>query len=136
MVKAIKGDRAQMINTNYDSEGNEEDDSSFSRSKRIPSIPSMEWVHLQIVPNCVYSETAAKFTGLLEIKRAVQSRTLRKEHMDQHWVHALTRYYLEWSVELKLVYGRVEFFGQDDKAKIPIEDKVSEISELYFNPAR
>ena len=44
--------------------------------------------------------------------------------MDQHWVNALTRYYLEWIVELRKVYPGVEFFGQDDKAKVAVGDKV------------
>ena len=35
-----------------------------------------------------------------------------------------TRYYLEWLVELRSKYHGVEFFGQDDKAKIPVGDKV------------
>ncbi|KAL7550297.1 hypothetical protein ACHAWF_013536 [Thalassiosira exigua] len=93
--------------------------------KEMPPIPSLEWVRLQFVPNCAHSAAAARFTGLLEMKRAVQSRTLRKEHIDQHWVHAFTGYYLEWLIELKLAYNGVEFFGQDDKSKIPIGDKAS-----------
>ncbi|KAL7547981.1 hypothetical protein ACHAWF_011257 [Thalassiosira exigua] len=92
----------------------------------MPPIPCMEWVRLQFVPNCAYNTAAFKFTGMLEIRRAVQARTLRKEHPDQHWVNALTRYYLEWVIELKHKHGYdgVEFFGQDDKAKILIGDKV------------
>ena len=56
--------------------------------------------------------------------RAVQSRTLRKEHEDQHWVNAYTRYWLEWMVELHGQYKLVEFFGQDDKAKIPVGEPI------------
>ena len=36
----------------------------------------------------------------------------------------MTRCYLEWLVELKKKYKDVEFLAQDDKAKIPIGDKV------------
>ena len=91
----------------------------------LPPIPSTEWVRLQFVPNRADNAAAEKFTGRLEAKRAVQTRTLRKEHMDQHWVNAMTRYYLEWMVELKKKYDGVEFFGQDDKAKIAVGDKVA-----------
>ena len=76
------------------------------------------------MPNAAEREAAGKFTGRLNVKRAVQTRTLRKEHVDQHWVNAMTRYYLEWIVELKKVYPHIEFFGQDDKAKVSAGDKV------------
>ena len=91
---------------------------------RLPPIPSEEWVRLQFVPNVRNSETSAKFTGALGASRAVQTRTLRKEHVDQHFVNAMTRYYLEWIIELKSNYDGVEFYGQDDKAKIACGDAV------------
>ncbi len=103
---------------------------------KMPPIPSMEWVRLQFIPNCVHAAVAAKFTGRLEIKRAVQMRTLWKEHIDQHWVHALTRYYLEWLVELRQKYDGIKFYGQDDKAKIPIGDKVRKKCETHFYTIR
>ncbi len=94
--------------------------------QEMPPIPSIEWVRLQFIPNNAFSNMAAKFTGNLGVKRGVQSRTLRKQHIDQHWVNAFVRYHLEWLVELKSSGFRdVEFFGQDDKAKIPIGDEVS-----------
>ncbi|EJK54612.1 hypothetical protein THAOC_25742, partial [Thalassiosira oceanica] len=31
---------------------------------------------------------------------------------------------LEWIIELRKVYPGIEFFGQDDKAKIPVGDSV------------
>ena len=92
---------------------------------KLPPIPCTEWVRLQFVPNRADNAAAEKFTGRLEAKRAVQTRTLRKEHMDQHWVNSMTRYYLEWMVELRKKYDGVEFFGQDDKAKIAVGDNVA-----------
>jgi len=91
----------------------------------LPPIPSTEWVRLQFVPSRDDNAAAERFTGRLEAKRAIQTRTLRKEHIDQHWVNSMTRYYLEWMVELKKKYDGVEFFGQDDKAKIAVGDKVA-----------
>eukprot|EP00957_Ditylum_brightwellii_P194222 14792392-Ditylum_brightwellii.AAC.1 len=49
-------------------------------------------------------------TGHLQICRQLQSQTLRKIHQDQHW-------------ELGGGYV-VKFIGQDDKAKVPVGDKV------------
>ena len=90
----------------------------------LPRIPSREWVRLQFVPNHSHRAGAGKFTGRLKVKHGVQTRSLRKEHPDQHWVSALTKYYLEWIVELKATYPGVVFYGQDDKAKIPVGDDV------------
>ena len=90
----------------------------------LPSIPSEEWVRLQFVPNNHTVATAALFTGKLGVGRAIQTRTMRKSHKDQHWVNACTRYCLEWMVELRALTNGVEFFGQDDKAKIPVGDGV------------
>ena len=36
----------------------------------------------------------------------------------------MTRYHLEWVIELKINCDRVEFFGQDDKEKIARGDSV------------
>lgn len=93
--------------------------------RELPPIPCTEWVCLQFVPNCADNAAAAKFPGRLEAKRAVQTHTLIKEHVDQHWVSSMTRYYLDWMVELKKKYDCVEFFGQDDKSKIAVGDKVT-----------
>ena len=93
---------------------------------KMPPIPSLEWVRLQFIPNDTFAKVAAKFTGRLNVKRGVQCRTLRKQHVDQHWVNAFVRYHLEWMVELKgKGYDGIAFYGQDDKAKIPIGDEVS-----------
>lgn len=58
---------------------------------KLPPIPSIQWVRLQFLPNDDYSKVSAQWTGRLQAKRAVQTRTLRKEHMDQHFVNAMVR---------------------------------------------
>ena len=63
----------------------------------MPPIPSEEWVRLQFVPNVSTSKASAKFTGALEARRAVQTRTLGKEHPDQHWVNAIVRMCVRFS---------------------------------------
>ena len=61
---------------------------------KLPPILYEDWVCLQFVPNNAEHAAISTFTDCLTVKRAVQRRTLRKEHMDQHWVNAMMRYYL------------------------------------------
>ena len=58
---------------------------------------------------------------------------LHKEYQYQHWVNALTRYYLEWIIELRKAHDGVSFFGQDDKAKIACGDTVPIASGVRAN---
>lgn len=98
------------------------DDNEF---ETMPPVPSDDWVRSQCVPNVSTNKASAKFTGALEAQRAVQTRKLRKEHMDQHWVNNITKYYMEWIVEIHNKHeGVVEFFGQDDKEMIPCGDAI------------
>ena len=63
----------------------------------------------------------------------MQARTLRKEHIDQHWVNSMTRYYFVWMVELNKKYSGVEVFGQDDNAKIAVSEKVAVSTGVHAN---
>ena len=90
----------------------------------VPPVPSLNKVRLQFVPNNHTVSSASKLTGALGVVRKAQTRTLRKLHIDQHWVNAYNRYVFEWLIELRLQTDGVEFYGQDDKAKIPIGDAV------------
>ncbi len=46
----------------------------------------------------------------------------------------MTQYYLEWMVELRKTHDNiVEFFGQEDKAKIPIGEKVPISNGVHAN---
>ena len=38
---------------------------------------------------------------------------------------------MEWIVELKKIYTGIEFFGQDDKAKVAYGDTVSFVSGVF-----
>ena len=85
--------------------------------EKMPPTPNNEWVRLQFIPNAVNRAAAQKITEKLEARRAVQTKTLKKEHVDQHYVNAMTRYYLEWVIELKAKYDGMLFIGQDDKQR-------------------
>jgi hypothetical protein len=92
----------------------------------MPNIPSLEWIRLQFCPNNDTVMKAALLSGRLGVKRAIQTRTLRKEHPDQHWViNCMNLYHFEWIIKLRSLTNGVEFFGQDDKAKIPLGDSVA-----------
>jgi hypothetical protein len=91
----------------------------------MPNIPSIEWIRLQFCPNNDTVKKAALLSGRLGVKRAIQTRTLRKEHPDQHWVNCMNLYHFEWIIKLRSLTNGVEFFGQDDKAKIPVGDSVA-----------
>lgn len=99
----------------------------------VPPIPGLDLVRLQFVPNNRTVAAAARLTGRLGVGRKAQTRTLRKLHVDQHWVNAFNRYVYEWLVEFRLLSNGVEFFGQDDKAKIPIGDTVHISSGVRAN---
>ena len=94
----------------------------------MPSIPSHQWVRCQFAPNDDFVAKASQFTGKLDIKRAIQTRTLKKAHEDQHWVNAYARYHYEHLIKCRTAYLLVEFFGQDDKAKIGIGEPEAPIS--------
>ena len=89
----------------------------------MPFVPSLEWVRLQFPPNNGTVKKAIKFTSNIGIKRSIQTRTFRKEHEDQHWVNAMTRYLREWLIELRSKGLPVEFYGGDDKSKISVGDE-------------
>ena len=54
----------------------------------------------------------------------------KNDHEDQHFVDAMTRYVLEWLIELRAVGSPVEFVGGDNKAKIAVGDEV--VSRFIF----
>ena len=92
-----------------------------------PPYPCEQSIALQFSPSYETVKAAAKFTGRLQVNRKVQSRTLRHQHPDQHWVNAQTKYHKEHLVDCRNQVGRrhVRFYGQDDKAKIPIGSEVA-----------
>ena len=96
----------------------------------MPPVPSPEWVRLQFSPNNHTALKARFLTGSIGIVRAIQTRTLKKEHEDQHFFNTMTRYVLEWLIELRAMGAPAEFFGGDDKAKVAVGDEV--VSHFTF----
>ena len=88
-------------------------------------IPCHQTVRLQFSPNHPTRLTSARFSRRFKIVRKVQTRCLRKQHEDAHWVAALAKYnkihlcsVRDATVEAGLV-GSVVAAGLDDKAMIP-----------------
>ena len=96
----------------------------------MPPVPLSEWVRLQFSPNNHTALKARFLTGSLGIVCAIQTRTLKMEHEDQHFVNAMTRYVLEWLIELRAMGAPAEFCGGDDKAKVAVGDEV--VSHFTF----
>lgn len=92
-------------------------------------IPCASLVRLQFNPTCPKKLTSAKFTRRFNVVRKVQSRSLRKQHEDAHWVAALHKYgkYRVINIRnLALNSGAqgaercIVALGVDDKCKIPV----------------
>ena len=89
----------------------------------MPLVPSLEWVRLQFSPNNETVKKAITFNNNTGIKRAIQTKTFRKEHKYQYWFNEMTRYMIEWLIEIRAKGVPVEFYRGYDKANISVGDK-------------
>ena len=101
-----------------------QEDASNGKSLATPRVPSFESIWLQFLPNNTVAVAAEKMTDSLGVKRGLQQRMIRKQHVDYHFVNAMTRHHKDWCVGVfKLLSGTencsILFVGQDDKAKNP-----------------
>lgn len=75
-------------------------------------IPSEQWLRFQFAPKNATSYSSLQYTGKLNVKFQVQSRQLRKEHIDMHYASAAFRYLKELSVKFR---EYTTFMCLDDK---------------------
>lgn len=75
-------------------------------------IPSAQWLRLQFAPKVSSSYTSLQYTGQLNVKFQVQSRQLRKEHVDCHYASAIFHYQKEMAVKFR---DFSTFICMDDK---------------------
>ena len=61
-------------------------------------IPSESWVKYNFCPKNLRAKSSAHYTGRLKVKRQVQRRLFRKEHINGHYCAALYRYLREFAV--------------------------------------
>ena len=99
---------------------------SDDAEKKTAAIPSEDLVYVQFMPSKPTSKVAARFSARFKVIRKVQTRCLRKEHEDAHFVMGLMKYCKEDLVaimhlakQLKMPSTTVAAVGQDDKANIP-----------------
>ena len=80
-------------------------------------IPSESTVELAFAPKNVTTASARYYTGKVNLKHQVQSRQLRKPHIDAHYCAAQYKYMREMAVKFK---EEVLFLSCDDKAKVMV----------------
>ncbi|XP_033758052.1 uncharacterized protein LOC117340399 [Pecten maximus] len=64
-------------------------------------IPSEQWLRLQFAPKNHSSINSLQYTGNLHVKYQVQSRQLRKSHIDLHYASAIFRYMKDFAVKFR-----------------------------------
>ena len=87
---------------------------------RCPSgiaVPCDEYLRLQFVPAHKAYRTASKYTGQLEVRKMVQQRQWRKDHIDSHYAACIFRYLREYCL---LVKDHALFICVDDKHIIKV----------------
>nr|XP_022306505.1 uncharacterized protein LOC111112916 isoform X2 [Crassostrea virginica] len=75
-------------------------------------IPSEQWLRLQFAPKNPSSLASLQYTGNLKVKFQVQSRQLRKTHVDNHYASAIFRYMKDFAVKFR---DFCVFVAMDDK---------------------
>lgn len=80
-------------------------------------IPSEPWVRFQFWPKNRFSATAKHYNCRFDVKYKVQSRQLRKSHVDARYCAVLFRYLKEMAV---LFHDEAALLFLDDKSKIPV----------------
>ena len=93
-------------------------------------IPSDSWISYQFTPKHPSHAVSMDYTGALNIKHKVQSRTLRARHPDSHYVACIFKMLKRLRVVAAQVINKyteddeipasVVFYSMDDKAKINI----------------
>ena len=63
-------------------------------------MPSEAYIHLQFLPSRKNSKIAERYTGRLNVKRMVQQRQWRKNHIDSHYGACIFRYLRECALML------------------------------------
>ena len=80
-------------------------------------IPSESWVKYNFSPRNPRAKSSSHYTGRLKVRRQVQRRLYRKEHLDGYYCAALYRYLREFAV----MYRDVSVFvSVDDKHRIKV----------------
>ena len=93
----------------------------------VHKIPSHEYVRLQFWPKSTLAHRALNYTGRFRVKYRLQTRQLRRTHIDLHYCHKVAlnaRCFVLRFKPLSLL------LGLDDKCKIPVGEPNAEVSGL------
>lgn len=84
-------------------------------------VPSDRWISYQFCPKNPWYKASAQYTGRFQIKYMVQTRQLRKTHIDVHYCQAIFKYIRHFASKYKkftcLIFA-------DDKHKVPIGEGI------------
>ena len=72
---------------------------------------------IQFLPSRKGTNAAERYTGKLQVKRMVQQRQWRKQHVDSHYAACLFRYQREFAVKLR---NSAIFACVDDKHRVKV----------------
>ncbi len=89
----------------------------FEKCPAGTPIPSVNWVNLNFVPRNARLKSSKYYSGLLQAKRMVKKRLVRKSHPDEHYCAALFRYQRELAVKYR---ERTHFICVDDKHRLKV----------------
>ena len=88
-------------------------------------VPSEEWIRLQFWPQNPYFSSALRYTGRFDVKYCVQSRQLRKNHPDTHYVSVILQYVKDFAVQYQDI---TQMVSVDDKCVVPVGEPGDPIS--------
>jgi len=93
-------------------------------------IPSDSWISYQFNPKHSCHAASMQYSGALNIKHKVQSRTLRASHPDSHYVACIFKMMKELGVVAAQLIQKfteddeepapIDFYSMDDKVKIHV----------------
>ena len=86
------------------------------------NIPCEEWIRVQFSPTNSIAAKAIHYTGRFKIIFKVQTRLLRKNHLDSHYCACYFQYLCEFTI---LFQDYVSLICADDKHKVPIGESVA-----------
>jgi hypothetical protein len=92
-------------------------------------IPSFEWIRLQFWPK--NEQLSNRYTGRFRIRYAIQTRQIRKTHVDAHYCTTYWRYLREFAIRYKKY---TILICADDKHKVPIGELIATFTGVRNRP--
>ena len=100
---------------------------------RLPDktpVPSTRWIRYQFYPKDPTTAQAMNYTGRFKMRMQVQTRLIRKDHVDKRYGAKSWKDMKRLAVHLR---GWARLVCQDDKAKIPVGEPHTPIAATSSN---